>query len=361
MHYWSDGLERLEPYVPGEQPRVAGLIKLNTNENPYGPAPEAVQAMAQVAQQGLQLYPDPASQALCEAVARHHAKQGIDSAQVFAGNGSDEVLAHAFRAFFVRAGRSLLMPDISYSFYEVYARLFGIPARQVPLRADWRIGVEDYLAVDPAQCAGVVIANPNAPTGMALSLADIERLLEHFTQQVVLIDEAYVDFGAESALALVQRYPQLLVVHTLSKSRALAGLRVGLAFGQAGLIDGLRRVKDSFNSYPLGRLAQAGAQAAYEHHAYYERTIGQVVASREALAQALQQRGFEVLPSKANFLFVRHPQHAGADLHAQLRERRVLVRHFRKPRLQDFLRITIGTPQQCQALLHALDACLQQG
>ncbi|THU02807.1 histidinol-phosphate transaminase [Lampropedia puyangensis] len=358
MNYWSDGLDLLDPYVPGEQPRVNNLIKLNTNENPYGPSPRVIEAAAQAAQQGLERYPDPLSMALRETVATHHSAAGLNSGHIFVGNGSDEVLAHAFRAFFVRGALPLVMPDISYSFYKVYCSLFGIETKQVPLRKDWSIAIEDYLAIDPAQCAGVVIANPNAPTGMALPLADIERLLQHFSQQVVLVDEAYVDFGAESAVSLVQRYSNLLVVHTLSKAWALAGLRVGVAFAQAGLVDGLTRVKDSFNSYPLGRMAQAGAKAAFEDFAYYQGTLAQVVQTREHLVAQLALRGFEVLPSKANFIFARHPAHSGAALMAGLRERNVLVRHFAKPRLENHLRITIGTDAQAQALLDALDAVL---
>lgn len=359
MNYWSDGLDALEPYVPGEQPRVSGLVKLNTNENPYPPSPRVLAAIQAAAQHGLELYPDPLSLRLRETIARHHGQWGIGTEQVFLGNGSDEVLAHAFRAFFVRGGLPLVMPEISYSFYKVYCQLYGIDAQLVPLQPDWRIAVDDYLAIDPARCAGVVIANPNAPTGMALPVAEVERLARHFSQQVVLVDEAYVDFGAESALPLVARHPNVLVVHTLSKAWSLAGLRVGAAFGQAALVDGLTRVKDSFNSYPLGRLAQAGAQAAFEDFAYYQGTLAQVVATREAMVQALQQRGFDVLPSRANFVFARHPQHSGQALYTGLRERKVLVRHFgSNAKLANHLRITVGTEAQTQALLAALDALL---
>lgn len=360
MNYWSDGLDQLEPYVPGEQPRAQQLIKLNTNENPYGPSPLVIEAVAHAAQHGLELYPDPLSMGVRDAAAAHHAQHGLSSAHVFVGNGSDEVLAHAFRAFFLRAGKPLVMPDISYSFYKVYCNLFGIRVQQVALQSDWSIGIEDYLAIDPKECAGLVIANPNAPTGIAMPLADIERLLQHFNQQVVLIDEAYVDFGAESAVSLVKRYPNLLVVHTLSKAWALAGLRVGVAFAQESVVEGLVRVKDSFNSYPLGRAAQAGAKAAFEDYAYYEGTLAQIVNTREALTAALHARGFEVLPSKANFIFARHPAHAGAELMAGLRARNVLVRHFAKPRLENHLRITIGTDAQAQALIDALDAILNK-
>ena len=343
----------LQPYVPGEQPRIPGLVKLNTNENPYPPSPRALAAIAQAAQQGLQLYPDPQSLALRETIAARH---GLDVGQVFVGNGSDEVLAHAFFAFFQHAGAPLLMPDITYSFYRVYCGLWGIAAELQPLDAGLGIDV-DQLAARAAQgaCAGVVLANPNAPTGIGLPLARIEQLLQACPQRVVLVDEAYVDFGGESAVGLVARYPNLLVVHTLSKSRSLAGLRVGVAFGQRPLIDALERVKDSFNSYPLDRLAQAGARAAYEDEAYFEQTCRAVAQSREGLLLALEDLGFVVLPSQANFLFVRHPDHDAATLAAQLRERAVLVRHFARPeRIAQYLRISVGTPAQCDALVQAL-------
>ncbi|MFT3814029.1 MAG: histidinol-phosphate transaminase [Acidovorax sp.] len=350
---------QLQPYVPGEQPRIAGLVKLNTNENPYPPSPRAVAAIEAAAREGLQLYPDPQSLALREAIARHH---GLGADQVFVGNGSDEVLAHAFFAFFQHADEPLLMPDITYSFYRVYCGLWGIEPALQPL--DERLGIDvDALAARAGQgaCAGIVLANPNAPTGIGLPLAQIEKLLAACPRRVVLVDEAYVDFGGESAVGLVARHPNLLVVHTLSKSRSLAGLRVGAAFGQPPLIDALTRVKDSFNSYPLDRLAQAGARAAYEDVAYFNETCRAVVHSREGLARALETLGFEVLPSQANFLFVRHPAHDGAWLAAQLRERAVLVRHFARPeRIAQYLRISVGTPAQCDALVRALQAILGQ-
>ena len=357
---------RLEPYVPGEQPRIAGLVKLNTNENPYPPSPRAVAAIEAAAREGLQLYPDPQSLALREAIAACH---GLEAGQVFVGNGSDEVLAHAFFAFFQHAspqtsppavGEPLLMPDITYSFYRVYCGLWGIAPELQPLDAGLAIDV-DALAARAAQgrCAGIVLANPNAPTGMGLPLAQIERLLAACPQRVVLVDEAYVDFGGESAVGLVARHPNLLVVHTLSKSRSLAGLRVGAAFGQRPLIDALERVKDSFNSYPLDRLAQAGARAAYEDTAYFDETRRAVMHSREGLSLALEDMGFEVLPSQANFLFVRHPARDGAQLAAALRERALLVRHFKQPeRIAQYLRISVGTPTQCDALVRALQAIL---
>lgn len=337
----------LVPYVPGEQPRIANLIKLNTNENPYPASPCVVQAISIAAQQGLQLYPDPESSMLRQAIARHH---GISAGQVFVGNGSDEVLAHAFFAFF-QQDKPLLMPDVTYSFYQVFCQLYGIAAQVIPLDEALQIRVSDYSG---AAAGGVVIANPNAPTGSALPLAAVEQLLQSQPRQVVLVDEAYIDFGGESAIGLIDRYPNLLVVQTLSKSRSLAGLRVGFAAGARHLIEALERVKNSFNPYPLDRLAMAGAVAAYEDSDYFEQTRQAVMQSRDALTLALRQQGFEVLPSAANFVFARHPQH-DADLLAQrLRENGILVRHFRRPRIDQYLRISIGTPADCEFLVDAL-------
>ena len=349
---WSPGLERLEPYVPGEQPRIEGLLKLNTNENPYSPSPRVAQALTAAVGQGLHLYPDPSCSALREAVAVKH---GVTPAQVFAGNGSDEVLAHAFFAFF-RQPRPLLVADVTYNFYRVYCGLYGIAAELVPVDERLQVRVDDY-AGRPA--GGVVLANPNAPTGQALPRAEVERLVQAHPDAVVLVDEAYVDFGGESAISLIARYPNLLVVHTLSKSRALAGLRVGFAIGNAGLIDALNRVKDSFNSYPLGRLAQEGALAALQDEIWFRQTCDAVVNARDGLAEDLAGLGFEVLPSCANFLFVRHPSHDAATLAQKLRDRKVLVRHFRQPRIEQFLRITVGTPVQCQSLVESLQHALR--
>ncbi|MFZ2295128.1 MAG: histidinol-phosphate transaminase [Polaromonas sp.] len=346
--FWSPVVHDLVPYVPGEQPRIANLIKLNTNENPYPASPRVVQAITSAAQQGLQLYPDPESTLLRQAIARYH---DISADQVFVGNGSDEVLAHAFFAFF-QQDKPLLMPDVTYSFYQVYCRLYGIAARVVPLDEAMQIRVSDYRG--SGEAGGVVICNPNAPTGSALPLAAVEALLKSQPQQVVLVDEAYIDFGGESAVGLIDRYPNLLVVQTLSKSRSLAGLRVGFAAGSRHLIEALERVKNSFNSYPLDRLALAGAVAAYEDIDYFEQTRQAVMQSRDALRLTLQQQGFEVLPSAANFLFVRHPQHDAAMLAGGLRENGILVRHFRLPRIEQYLRISIGTPAECEALAAAL-------
>ena len=353
--FWSEVVHGLTPYVPGEQPRIDGLIKLNTNECPYPPSDKVLQAIAAQTTGDLRLYPDPQATGLKAAIAHHH---GLKAEQVFVGNGSDEVLAHAFIAL-LRHPAPLLHPDISYSFYPVYARLYGIETREIALRADFSIAVDDYLQAGPN--GGIIFPNPNAPTGMALPLAEVERLLAGNPDSVVVVDEAYVDFGGQTAAPLIDRYPQLLVIRTLSKAWALAGLRVGYALGHPDLIEALSRVKDSFNSYPLDRLALAGATAALSDAAWLAQTSARIQASREALSEGLRARGFEVLPSQANFVFARHPAHEGASLAAQLREQRILVRQFARPqRIADFLRITIGTPQQCEALLNAYDAVAQQ-
>ncbi len=351
--FWSDLVHTLTPYVPGEQPRIADLVKLNTNECPYGPSEAVLKAIAAETNDSLRLYPDPQGLALKAAAARLH---GLKPEQVFVGNGSDEVLAHVFAAL-LKHEAPLLTPDISYSFYPVYAKLYDIATREVPLAEDYSLRVDDLLAAGPN--GGIIFANPNAPTGIAMPLAEIERLLQANRDSVVVVDEAYVDFGAESAATLVDRYPQLLVVCTLSKSRALAGLRVGYALGQAELIEALTRVKDSFNSYPLDRLALAGGVAALDDQAGFERMRDLIIATRERLSTELSRRGAQVLPSKANFVFARFPGQDAAALAAGLREHRVLVRHFRKPeRIASFLRISIGTDAQIDTLLQALDALL---
>ncbi|MCC8940737.1 histidinol-phosphate transaminase [Bradyrhizobium sp. Arg68] len=343
--FWSSVVHNLSPYVPGEQPKITGLVKLNTNENPYPPSPRALAAIA-AAVDRLRLYPDPHATLLRETIA---ARYGVAPDEVFVGNGSDEVLAHIFQAL-LKHDAPLLFPDITYSFYPVYCGLYGVGYEEVPLDAAMRIALADYRR----PCSAILLANPNAPTGIALPRNAIEALVTERPDRLVVIDEAYVDFGAESAVPLVARHDNLLVVQTLSKSRALAGLRVGFAIGQRPLIEALERVKDSFNSYPLDCLAIAGATAALEDDAWFQETRQRIIRSREALAHDLSTLGFEVLPSHANFVFARHPKHRGADLAARLRERGVLVRHFKKPRIEDFLRITVGTEDECSRLIALL-------
>ncbi|WP_373387302.1 histidinol-phosphate transaminase [Pseudomonas alcaligenes] len=344
--FWSPFVKDLVPYVPGEQPKLAKLVKLNTNENPYGPSPKAIAAMQAELGDSLRLYPDPNSDRLKQAVADYY---GVSSAQVFVGNGSDEVLAHAFHGLF-QHGKPLLFPDVTYSFYPVYCGLYGIPYEALALDEQFQIRVEDYARPN----GGIIFPNPNAPTGCLLALEAIEQMLKASPDSVVVVDEAYVDFGGETAIKLVDRYPNLLVTQTLSKSRSLAGLRVGIAVGHPDLIEALERIKNSFNSYPLDRMAIAGAAAAFEDEDYFRATCQKVIDSREAVVAGLQRLGFEVLPSAANFVFARHPQKDAATLAAGLREQGVIVRHFKQARIAQFLRITIGTTEQNQALLDAL-------
>ena len=344
--FWSPLVSRLSPYVPGEQPKMANLVKLNTNENPYGPSLKVLEAIRAEVGDNLRLYPDPDASALKQAIATYHK---LDTNQVFVGNGSDEVLAFIFQALF-KHDAPLLFPDVTYSFYPVYCGLYDIEYQTIPLADDFSIHISDYLRAN----GGIIFPNPNAPTGRALALSEIEALLKANTDSVVVVDEAYIDFGGETAIPLVNAYPNLLVTHSLSKSRALAGLRVGFAVGHPDLIEALIRVKDSFNSYPLDRLAIVGAVAAFADESYFQKTRLAVIESREALVREMSALGFEIIPSTANFIFARHPAHDAAQLAARLRGHGVIVRHFNKPRIEQFLRITIGTPQQNQALLDAL-------
>jgi histidinol-phosphate aminotransferase len=348
--FWSSLAHDLTPYVPGEQPQMLDLVKLNTNESPLGPSPRALEAIRGEAADTLRLYPDPECTALRAALATYHQ---VRPEQVFVGNGSDEVLAHAFAAL-LKHDAPLLFPDITYSFYPTWCRLFGIDYQTVPLDKAMQVRVADYRG--PA--GAVILPNPNAPTGIALSRAEIATLLEQHADIPVVIDEAYVDFGAETAIALIVSHPNLLVVQTMSKSRALAGLRIGYAIGDAGLIEALTRVKDSFNSYPLGRPAQCGAIASLEDEAWFQAGRARVIEGRERLNGGLIRLGFEVLPSRANFVFARHPAHEGATLAAALRQRAVIVRHFRAPRISDYMRITVGTDEQIDRLLSALSDVL---
>ncbi len=344
--FWSELVHELRPYVPGEQPRMADLVKLNTNESPLGPSPRVLEAIRAEAADTLRLYPDPEATRLREALAAYH---GVRPEQVFVGNGSDEVLAHVF-AGLLKHDAPLLFPDVTYSFYPSYCRLFGIAHATVPLDAAMRVRVADYRR--PA--GAIIVANPNAPTGVALPRSEIATLLDEHRDIPVVVDEAYVDFGGETAIPLVATHPNLVVVHTMSKSRALAGLRIGYAIADATLVEALTRVKDSFNSYPLGRPAQAGAIASLADEAYFQQGRARVIASRERLTRGLAELGFAVLPSSANFVFARHPAHEGAALAAALRRQAILVRHFPLPRIADYLRITVNTDANTERLLTAL-------
>lgn len=345
-NYWSSLVQKLEPYVPGEQPKINNLIKLNTNENPYGPSPKVLDALKAEATNTLRLYPDPNSDKLKQTIAEYYA---INAKQVFVGNGSDEVLAHTFQAL-LKHEKPILYPDITYSFYPVYCALYEIEYENIPLDPNFCINVDDYKRPN----GGVIFPNPNAPTGIGLGLSAIRQLLDNNTNSVVVIDEAYIDFGGETAISLIDQYPNLLVVQTLSKSRSLAGLRVGFAAGHVTLIEALERVKNSFNSYPLDRFASAGAIAAFEDDAYFQITRTKIIQSREKLARDLNGLGFEVLPSQANFIFARHPNKDATEISRNLREKGIIVRHFQRDRIDQFLRITVGSDHECEALVSAL-------
>ena len=349
MRFWSPEVRELEPYVPGEQPKIQNLLKLNTNENPYPPSPKVVVAVQEVLENSadaLRLYPDPDASELKQAIAK---QQNVAVGNVFVGNGSDEVLAHIFKAFFVQE-QPLLYPDITYSFYPVYSQFFGVKTKILPLNDDFEIVVDDYKQAN----GGIIIANPNAPTSIALGLSAIEEILQANPNSVVVIDEAYVDFGAESAVKLVEKYDNLVVCQTTSKSRSLAGLRVGFAIAQPHLIAALEAVKNSFNSYPMDRFAIAAAVASFQDQAYFEAQCQKVIASREKLVTDLTSLGFKILPSHANFIFASHPQQDAGELAAALRERGIIVRYFNKPRINQYLRITIGTDDQNQRLVDTL-------
>ena len=344
--FWSGRIRDIVPYVPGEQPRDRKFIKLNTNENPYPPSERAVEAMRAAVGADLRLYPDPECTALRAAAAECW---GVKPEQVFCGNGSDEILAFCFQAFF-DPGRPVVFPKITYSFYPVYTDYFGLERREGPMNPDFSDPVELLCGNN----GGVVLANPNAPTGIAVELDVVEKLLRANPDVVVIVDEAYVDFGAQSAVGLIDRYPNLVVAQTLSKSRSLAGLRVGFALGQENLIAALRCVRDSINSYTVDRVAQAGAAAALADREHFEQTRKKVMDTRAWAAGELEKLGFTVCPSRANFLFARHPDRPGKEIFDHLRQEGILVRRWDIPEIRDWLRISVGTDAEMQALITAL-------
>lgn len=341
--FWSTKAKRATPYIPGEQLNQPEIIKLNTNENPYPPSPKVIAAISQTVNGNLRLYPSPTMDDLRATIAQYY---GLTSEQVFVGNGSDEVLAFSFMAFF-EPGRKIRFPDITYSFYPVYAQLFNITYERIPLREDFTLPVEKFFHSE----GGVIFPNPNAPTSIYLPLAEVEAIVQNNPDCVVIVDEAYVDFAPESAVSLINRYENLLVIQTLSKSRALAGLRVGFALGNEHLIAGLVRIKDSFNSYPVDRLALAGATAAIQDEAYFQETTKKIIATRTWTSKALQELGFHVLPSATNFLFITHDTLKMATLYEQLKARNILIRYFNTPPIDRYVRITIGTDQEMEQLI----------
>lgn len=350
--YLSKLAATIEPYTPGEQPRDKKYIKLNTNESPYPPSPRAIEAIREEAGECLRLYPDPECSDLRNSLADYY---GVDYKQVFVSNGSDEILAFCFQAFF-NPGRSILFPDITYSFYPVYASLFGIDYQTVPLNDDFSVPVEEFTKEN----GGIILANPNSPTGRMIAVQDIEKILNCNKESVVIVDEAYIDYGGESVVELISEHPNLLVVQTFSKSRALAGLRVGFALGNKELIEGLERIKNSFNSYTLDRLALVGAQAALLDEEYFQKTRDMVMTTREETIRQVKERGFIVVESAANFIFISHPRCNARVIFMKLRERGILVRYYNQLRINNFLRVTIGTGAEMQEFIKALDCILRE-
>jgi histidinol-phosphate aminotransferase len=341
--YWSNTARGIEPYVPGEQPRDRKYIKLNTNENPYPPSPRVIKAIRDAANDSLRLYPDPTCDDLRRALAEHY---GLDKEQVYVGNGSDELLAFSFLAFF-NPGEPILFPDITYSFYPVYSNLFNIDYINIPLNEEFGIDIEKFFQKN----GGIIIPNPNAPTAKCLPLESVRKVLDKNLEKVVIIDEAYIDFGGETSTGLINEYPNLLVIQTLSKSRSLAGLRVGFAFGHKGLIEGIDRIKNSFNSYTVDRLAIAATLASIEDEDYFNYTREKIIRTRERVIQQLGNIGFKVVESKANFIFISHPSFPAEDIFKRLRENGILVRYFKRPRIDNFLRVTIGTDEEMDEFL----------
>jgi len=351
--YWSDFVKDLEPYSPGEQPQIHNITKLNTNENPYGPSPAVISAIAQAADDQLRLYPPPEAEELKQTIAEYYQ---ISASQVFVGNGSDEVLAHVFNGLLNHSDKGpLLFPDISYSFYPVFCQLYDIEFQKVPLADDFSINLSDYQQKN----GGIIFPNPNAPTGILVGLEVIEDLLKINTQSVVVVDEAYIDFGGKTASSLIDQYDNLLVVQTMSKSRSLAGMRVGYAMGSKPLIEGLNRIKNSFNSYPLGHLQIAAAIAAFKDKQHFQKTRQRVISERQRVTDSLSRLGFDVLPSEANFIFTSHAERSAVSIAQQLRDKGIIVRHFSMSRIDPFLRITIGTEAQNNLLIESLQQILE--
>lgn len=344
--YWSQIAQKCVPYIPGEQPKDNNYIKLNTNENPYPPSPKALEAMKKAVGETLRLYPDPNGDIFRAALGEYY---GFKKEQIFIGNGSDEVLGFSFLAFF-DPGKKILYPDITYSFYDVYSDLFNLDYEHILLDQDFSIPVEAFFKEN----GGVIFPNPNAPTGKLMPLKDVQRIVEHNIDKVVIVDEAYIDFGGESVLKYVKDYPNLLVIQTFSKSRSLAGLRVGFAIGQEPLIEGLNRVKNSFNSYTLDRIALAGAAESVRDSQYFAENNHKIIATREKVTKALRDLKFTVLDSKANFVFIAHDTLKAEDIFNQLKKKGILVRHFSKKRIDNYLRVSIGSEEEMEIFLRKI-------
>ena len=349
--YWSDLVKQLRPYEPGEQPWMDGVLKLNTNENPFGPSPKVLSAIEGQLGNQLRLNPPPNADLLKQAIADYY---GLKDSQIFLGNGSDEILAHVFNGLLKKA-LPLLFPDITYSFYPVFCQLYDIDFEEIPLKDDLSIDLTDYEVPN----GGIIFPNPNAPTGRLLAIGEIEYLLKANRNSVVVIDEAYIDFGGQSSIGLLTDNPNLIVTQTMSKSRSMAGMRIGFALGSADLIEGLERVKNSFNSYPLGHLQIAAGISAIEDSDHFKDTCQRVIHNRAKLTIDLEELGFSVVPSAGNFVLVRHFRASALKIYGQLKNNGILVRHFNKQRLDNFLRITVGTTEQNDQLVAALATILR--
>lgn len=353
MRNWEENVRKVVPYVPGEQPKEKNLIKLNTNENPYSPSPKVEQALREMNIDCMRLYPDPTAHLLVKAIADFY---HLEEEQVFVGVGSDDVLAMVFMTFF-NSPKPILFPDITYSFYDVWADMLRIPYERISLKEDFTIDPEDYFREN----GGIIFPNPNAPTGVELPLAQIEKIIQANPDVIVVVDEAYVDFGAESALSLIDKYDNLLVVQTFSKSRGMAGMRIGYAMGDPVLIKYLNDVKYSFNSYTMDQTTIALGKAAVEDKEYFEDTVNKVVKTREWTKKELSRLGFTFGDSKANFIFASHKECSARELFTALRKANIIVRYFDKPRIDNYLRITIGTQEEMETLVEFLETYLSKG
>ncbi len=351
--FWNDKIKEIEPYTPGEQPKDKKYIKLNTNENPYPPSAKVIEKIKTMELENLKLYPDPDVAGLSKIIAKYFSDKindKITHKQVFIGNGSDEVLAFIFMTFF-NAGDKVYYPDITYSFYPVYADLFNVKEVKIPLNDKFEIEIEKYFGLD----GHIIIANPNAPTSIALKLSEIEEIIKNNLNQLVVVDEAYVDFGAESAVKLINKYDNVLVVQTFSKSRSMAGMRLGYALGSENIIEGLNRLKFSFNSYTIDRISIEAGIESFKDDEYFKKTNAKIIETREKTVEKLKELGFKVLNSSANFIFISHKNVYADNLYKQLKENGVLVRYFSKDRIDNYLRVTIGTDEEMEVFIEKLE------
>ena len=354
--FWNDKIKEIEPYVPGEQPKDKKYVKLNTNENPYSPSEKVIEKIKSMNLKDLKLYPDPDVSELRKVIAEYFSQkidERITKEQIFLGNGSDEVLALIFMTFFNK-GDKVYYPDITYSFYPVYADLFDLKEVKIPLNKNFEIEIDKYFGVD----GHIIITNPNAPTSIALKLEEIEEIVKKNPNQLVVVDEAYVDFGAESAVKLVNKYDNVLVVQTFSKSRSFAGMRLGYAIGSGNIIEGLNRLKFSFNSYTIDRISIEAGIESFKDDDYFIKINAKIIETREKTVKKLKELGFKVLNSSANFIFISHNKVFAGDLYKQLKDNGILVRYFAKDRIDNYLRVTIGTDEEMEIFIEKLEKLL---